>query len=89
MRHKMKQKIDLNWYPENFDWYVKWAATVCMLMSMVARAAGIEYRLFDLAIGSIGIALWLWVSVMWNDRALIILNAVSIVLVGSTFLREI
>ena len=85
----MKRKIDSTWYPENFDWYVKWAATVLMLFSMMARAGGVEYRIFDLGIGTIGIALWLWVSVMWNDRALIILNAVSVMLVGSTFLREL
>lgn len=85
----MHKDIDKNWYPENLDWYVKWAATVCMLTSMLMRAAGTEFRIWDLGIGSLGILLWLWVSVMWNDRALIILNAVSIVLVGSTFLREI
>lgn len=85
----MKPKIDYEWYPENFDWYVKWAATVCMLLSMTARAAGVDYRIFDLAIGTVGVLLWLWVSVMWNDRALIILNATSALLLGSTFLREL
>ena len=85
----MHKDIDKNWYPANLDWYVKWIATVCMLVSMIMRAAGPEYRIFDLAIGSIGVCFWLWVSVMWNDRALIILNAVSVMLIGSTFLREI
>jgi len=84
----MKPKLDYEWYPENFDWYVKWAATVCMLLAMTARAAGVDYRVFDLAIGTLGVILWLWVSVMWNDRALIILNATSAVLLGSTLLRE-
>lgn len=84
-----QDKIDKNWYPENFDWYVKWAATVCMLASMAMRSAGVDYRLWDLGIGTIGVMLWLWVSVMWNDRALIMLNAVSMMLLASTFLREI
>lgn len=82
-------KIDKKWYPENFDWYVKWAATVCMLASMTMRSAGADYRIWDLGIGTIGVILWLWVSIMWNDRALIILNAVSMMLLASTFLREI
>ena len=89
MKHSGKVDIQNNWYPKNFDWYIKWAATVCMICSMIMRSAGPEYRIFDLAIGTFGIALWLWVSVMWNDRALIILNAISIMLVGSTFLREL
>lgn len=84
----MKRKIDDSWYPENFDWYVKWAATVCMLTAMIARAGGIEYRIVDLGVGTIGVLLWLWVSVMWKDRALIILNAVSAALLATTFLRE-
>jgi hypothetical protein len=85
----MKRKIDDNWYPENFDWYVKWAATICMLIAMTARSAGVEYRIFDLGVGAVGVLLWLWVSIMWKDRALIILNAVSAVLLASTFLREL
>ena len=86
---KPKAKLDENWYPENFDWYVKWAATVAILASLIARSAGPEYRMFDLSIGTVGITLWLWVSVMWQDRSLIILNAVSLMLLASTLLREV
>lgn len=85
----MHKDVDKNWYPDNLDWYVKWGATICMLLSMTMRSAGPEYRIFDLAIGTMGVILWLWVSVMWDDRALIILNSVSIMMLGSTFLREI
>ena len=74
----MKPKLDYEWYPENFDWYVKWGATVCMLLAMTARAAGIEYRMLDLVAGTLGVVLWLLVSVMWNDRALMIVNAVGV-----------
>lgn len=83
------EKPDQSWYPNNFDWYVKWAATVFILVSMVARFAGVEYRTYDLAFGTFGIALWLWVSIMWKDRSLIILNTVSLVLLASTLLKEI
>jgi len=85
---KEKHTPDENWYPENLDWYVKWAATICMLLSMAMRSAGIDYRLYDLAMGTVGVLLWLWVSVMWKDRALIMLNVVSAFMLGSTLLRE-
>ena len=88
MKPQMK-KVDDSWYPDNFDWYVKWAATVCMLVAMTARAGGVEYRSIDLAVGTVGVLLWMWVSIMWKDRALIILNAVSAVMLASTFLREL
>ena len=84
-----EEKLDQKWYPTNFDWYVKWAATVGIIISVLFRQAGVEYRDLDLFFGTIGTALWLWVSVMWNDRALIILNAIMFILLGSTFLREL
>jgi len=71
------------------DWYVKWAATAFVLTSVMFRLAGPEFRLYDLAIGVVGTLLWLWVSVIWSDRSLIILNAVMVVMLGSALLREI
>ena len=59
------------------DWYVKWVSSVLILISIAFRAAG-GYPLLDLLFGSFGVAGWLWVSIIWRDRALIILNAVSL-----------
>lgn len=83
-----EDKVDDKWYGKNFDWYVKWAATVFILISVVFRNAGVEFRNFDLTFGVIGTFLWLWVSVMWKDRALIILNTVMALLLSSALLRE-
>ena len=84
----MMKKIDDDWYPENIDWYVKWGATVFILVSVMFRGAGVEFRLFDLLAGVIGTTLWLWVSIMWKDRSLIILNACMLVMLGSTLIKE-
>lgn len=70
-------------------WWVKWSASITILISLAMRAAGPEYRMWDLLIGEFGIGLWLWVSVMWKDRALIILNAVSFFMLLTTILKEI
>jgi len=82
-------KPDRAWYPENFDWYLKWIASIFILISLAMRSAGIDYRMYDLVFGVIGILLWLWVSIIWRDRALIMLNAVSGFLLITTILREI
>lgn len=82
-------KLDDNWYPQNTDWYVKWAATVFILLSVMFRGAGPDLRTYDLIAGSIGTMLWLWVSVMWKDRSLIILNSVMFMMLGSTLLKEL
>ena len=61
------------------DWYVKWVASVFVLCAMSLR--GIDgYQMWDLGLSIIGIALWLWVSIVWQDRALIILNGAGLLL---------
>lgn len=84
-----RTKPDREWYPEDFDWYLKWVASIVILCSLAMRAAGPEYRNFDLGFGVVGIALWLWVSIIWKDRALIMLNAVSLFMLATAILREI
>jgi hypothetical protein len=61
------------------DWYVKWIASVFVLCAMSLR--GIDgLQMWDLGFSIIGITLWLWVSIMWKDRALIVLNAAGLLL---------
>ena len=59
------------------DWYVKWVASVFILAAMSVR--GVEgFTIFDLVASTIGVSLWLVVSILWKDRALIMLNAVGL-----------
>ena len=84
-----RNKPDREWYPDDFDWYLKWIASVVILLSLAFRAAGPEWRMFDLFFGVVGIALWCWVSVIWKDRALIMLNTVSFFMLLTAILREV
>jgi hypothetical protein len=84
-----RNKPDRNWYPDNFDWYLKWVASVIVLCSLALRSAGPEYRIYDLLFGAVGIALWTWVSVIWRDRALIMLNGISFFMLSVAILKEI
>ena len=59
------------------DWYLKWIASTFVLLAMSIR--GVEgMQFYDLVLSIIGIFLWLIVSVMWKDRALILLNGVGL-----------
>ena len=59
------------------DWYLKWVASAFVLGAMSIR--GVEgLQLTDLVLSVIGISLWLVVSILWNDRALIMLNGAGI-----------
>jgi len=60
------------------DWYLKWIASAFVLCAMSIR--GIEgLTSWDLGLSTIGVFLWLIVSVLWNDRALIIVNGVGLI----------
>ena len=71
------------------DWYVKWLASIIILVSLAMRSAGPEYRIYDLAFGVVGIALWLWVSMLWKDRALILLNGVSLFMLMTALFQDL
>jgi hypothetical protein len=59
------------------DWYLKWIASAFVLVAMSLR--GVDGFMFhDLILSSIGVSLWLIVSILWNDRALIMLNGAGL-----------
>lgn len=61
------------------DWYVKWIASAFVLVAMSMRGIA-EFQFYDLVLSIIGIFLWLIVSVIWRDRALIMLNGIGLAL---------
>ena len=68
------------------DWYVKWVATALVLTSVAFRAAGPEYRELDIVVGFAATVAWLWVSIAWKDRALILVNAVMGCILASSMI---
>ena len=61
------------------DWYVKWVASIFVLVAMSMRGIP-EFQYYDLVLSIVGIFLWLIVSILWKDRALIMLNGVGLLL---------
>ena len=53
------------------DWWLKWVkcSYICFL---------VIYIFYDLILSIVGIGLWLIVSVLWKDRALVLLNGVGL-----------
>ena len=61
------------------DWYIKWIASVFILAAMSMRGVqGLQF--YDLLLSIIGLTGWLVVSAIWEDRALIIVNSVGLLL---------
>ena len=64
---------------QTLDWYIKWVASAMLLAGMSMR--GIDgLQVYDLTISIVGVILWLWVSILWKDRALIVVNSVGLLL---------
>lgn len=59
------------------DWYIKWVSSVIVLMAMSIRGVP-ELVLYDLYLSVVGIFGWLIVSIIWKDRALILLNSIGL-----------
>ena len=59
------------------DWWLKWVASIFILSALSMR--GIDgFVFYDLILSIVGIGLWLIVSVLWKDRALVLLNGVGL-----------
>lgn len=75
-------------YRGGLDWYIKWIASVLILISIAFRAAE-GYAMWDLAFGTAGVIGWLIVSILWKDRALILLNGVSLMMLVVGILNRV
>ena len=68
------------------DWYIKWVSSVLLIIAMFARGFE-ELKLLDLVFSTLGCMGWLVVSLIWKDRALIILNSLAVFVLGSGIVR--
>ena len=57
------------------DWYIKWTASVIILIGMCFTS--INFMPYNLFFHFVGVMGWLVVGVMWHDRALMVVNSVA------------
>jgi len=63
-------------FQQPFVWYMKWASSIVLIIAMVMTTNNMYP--YNMYLQCIGVAGWLVVSVIWSDRALIIVNAVAV-----------
>ena len=57
------------------SWWLKWVSSVILIFAMILTTNNLyPYNMF---LQFVGVSGWLWVSIIWNDRALIVVNAVA------------
>ena len=67
------------------DWYIKWASSLILIAGMLATANNI-YPI-NLYFHLVGLAGWFVVAMIWNDRALIIINAIGLAIFANGLLQ--
>ena len=58
------------------DWYIKWAASIVLIVGIILTSNNI-YPL-NLYFYIVGLTGWFIVGMIWNDRALIVINVLSL-----------
>ena len=59
----------------DLSWYIKWFSSITLIVAMMFTA--VELFPINLFIANVGFIGWFVVGMLWHDRALIVLNAIS------------
>ena len=62
---------------QDLSWYVKWIASVILLCAFAFRSTQ-QFPFIDLCLSVVGVSGWLWVGLLWKDRALVLLNGIAV-----------
>tara|TARA_X000001036_G_scaffold372568_1_gene360067 strand:- start:386 stop:688 length:303 start_codon:yes stop_codon:yes gene_type:complete len=73
---------------QDLSWYVKWTGSAFLICAFALRSTQ-EYPFLDLCFSLVGVSGWLWVGLLWKDRALIILNAIAVFILLSGLLKHL
>ena len=60
----------------DLSWYIKWASSFVIIIAMLFTSANMFP--INLWIANIGFIGWTIVGMLWHDRALIVLNSISL-----------
>lgn len=71
----------------DLSWYIKWSASAFILVAVMCRSVEEVPKIYDVMLSFVGTIGWAWVGYLWHDRALLLLNAVLCVILGTSMLR--
>tara|TARA_Y100000114_G_scaffold144672_1_gene153496 strand:+ start:5348 stop:5590 length:243 start_codon:yes stop_codon:yes gene_type:complete len=67
------------------DWYIKWAASIILILGMILSSHNIfPANIIAQSTGALG---WLIVGILWNDRAIIIINSIAFIILVNGVVR--
>ncbi len=67
------------------DWYIKWFSSVVLMIGMLLTSNNI-YPV-NLYFHFVGVAGWMIVGMLWNDRALMVINSFALATIATSLFR--
>ena len=65
----------------DITWYVKWIASIIVLIGITIRASGVtQLQWLDIVCSWIGAVGWMYVGIRWNDKAIILVNFIMAII---------
>jgi len=62
----------------DLSWYIKWVSSVIIIVGMIMSS--VNFFPYNLFVHFIGVSGWFVVGLLWNDRSLILLNGIAMVI---------
>ena len=72
---------------QDLSWYVKWIASMFLLCAFAFRSTQ-QFPFVDLCLSLVGVSGWLWVGLLWKDRALVLLNGIAVFILVSGLINH-
>ena len=72
---------------QDLSWYVKWVASMFLLCAFAFRSTQ-QFPFVDLCLSLVGVSGWLWVGLLWKDRALVLLNGIAVFILLSGLINH-
>ena len=70
----------------DLSWYVKWTSVFFVIAGWLLNS--VNMFPWNITIQVIGVAGWLWVGILWHDRALIVLNSIGVALLSLGLIKH-
>jgi hypothetical protein len=67
------------------DWYVKWVASILILLAIGVRGSNLSHNL-DVILSFLGTICWVYVAIAWKDRAMIMMNTAAAIFLFPAFI---
>ena len=72
---------------QDLSWYIKWVASIFLLCAFAFRSTQ-QFPFVDLCLSLVGVSGWLWVGLLWKDRALVLLNGIAVFILLSGLINH-